>query len=217
MSSVCGSQSMFLLRHLRRSFGKTNQFLSASRFVDSCIDRQTAHLHRLMATTSLLPSSVAGQDRESIFSRGLEPLARARSSPQHREKRMRSECARTPTFAGPWLMERGTQQHQRSGNLSWQAFSQRHHSAAPLVSANFEDWHSDFLSGRVQDGEDQSHYRISGFAGEWLEPRAPAAATLIFLPGLGETAQRCVCFHNIYDYIMKAPGQNNLARKLLPH
>eukprot|EP00884_Botryococcus_braunii_P015292 jgi/Botrbrau1/2446/Bobra.0226s0005.1 len=190
MSSVCGKQSLFLGRHLRNSFGKMKQFLSACRLVDSSIDRQTAHLRRLMATSSLLPSSDAAQDREPIFSRFVEQLARSRTDPQQWGTRLTTECARSPTSAAPWLMDRGMQKRQGSGNLSWQAFWHRRHSAAPLVSANFEDWHTDFLSGRAQDVEEQSHYRLSGFPGEWLEPRAPAAATLIFLPGLGETAQR---------------------------
>jgi hypothetical protein len=42
-----------------------------------------------------------------------------------------------------------------------------------------------------KEGEEGSHYPISQFDGLWLEPRAGAAAALIFLPGLGETADLC--------------------------
>jgi hypothetical protein len=42
-----------------------------------------------------------------------------------------------------------------------------------------------------KEGEEGSHYPISQFDGLWLEPRAGPAAALIFLPGLGETADLC--------------------------
>lgn len=204
MSCVYMKQSHVLARAFMASLGSIHRLPIAQR--DTGLDRQSTHLRRLLATSSVLPSASL-QSSESLNGRipvQTDDILRPSTSDHPRHSRSSSSSY------GEVNDLRLSSKQGRKG-VPWQSSPLRHFSAADLAindlwkeeinlnpqphSRDYErpptpvPWH---LS---RDGEETSHQRMSGFAGLWLEPRAQAGAALIFLPGLGQSAEEYVPGH----------------------
>lgn len=210
MSSVYMKQSTALVRAFKASLGSVHR-LPKGTFRDSGFDRQAAHLRRLLATSSVLPSGSL-ECYESLDGR----------IPVQTDHVQRPSVSDHPGLARSCNSSHGQADDLRLFSKQggkrgpWQPHSPRHFSAADLAindlwkeeininpqphSRDYEKPPTHIPLNLPRDLEGTSHRRMSGFAGLWLEPRAQAGAALIFLPGLGQTAEEYAPGHGTLIY-----------------